>query len=311
MRYFNLAILLIIIGASFGILIGYLGILHPALDTFSHLRLHASLGLMALGLFVLFQKWILTGCLAVLIAASGLYTAASGTLLTARSVQADPTRPIYSMLHFNLLWKNQRQDEVIDRVFELDPDLISLTEVAERWLPYTKKLDSRWPFEHRCNEISTRGGIRFYSKWPIIEDSKVCDKFATFAKVNVTAPNGLNFTSGTVHMRWPWPASGPKKLNGILPELRKIGNDALLSGDFNATTWSYAVKKFATTSGMQVVPGIGSTWILDKIPLRYTWWAGLPIDNVLEKGKIKVLSAETLADLGSDHLPVWIKFQIK
>lgn len=311
MKIIRKLIILGIFGASLAIGLGFLGGIHPAFDTFSHFRLHLSFGLLIIGAILALREWQWMSLLALCVGGIGFYTASSGTLLSKRALEADVSKPIYSLLHFNLYWINSRREAVIDKIIELDPDLISLSEAATRWTFEIKRLDEKWPHLLHCPEWGKRGGIRFYSKWPLDKTTQYCGPYGSFARTQVTAPNGLEFTSGSVHLRWPWPASGPKQLKTIKPELEKVGADALFAGDFNATTWSHSVNKFAEASQMDIVPGVGPTWMIDELPLYYTWWAGLPIDNVMKKGRIEVLSAETLSDMGSDHLPVMVKFQIQ
>lgn len=62
---------------------------------------------------------------------------------------------------------------------------------------------------------------------------------------------------------------------------------------------------------MNIVPSVGPTWMIAELPLKSTWWAGLPIDNVMQKGMIRIMSADTLQDMSLDHLPVLVKFQIQ
>ncbi len=311
MKHLRKIIILGIIGTCFAIGLGFLGRLHPAFDTFSHFRLHLSIGLLIIGVIIALREWQRTSLLALIVGGIGFYSAASGTLLSKHSLVADSTKPVYSLLHFNLYWINSQREAVIDNIIALDPELISLSEAATRWTLEIKRLNKKWPYMMHCPEWGKRGGIRFYSKWPLNETNQYCGPYGSFARTQVIAPKGTNFTSGSVHLRWPWPASGPKQLKTIIPELEKIGDDAIFAGDFNATTWSWSVKRFASASSMDIISGVGPTWMIDELPLKYTWWAGLPIDNVMKKGKIEVLSANTLDDMGSDHLPVMIKFQIK
>lgn len=311
MKIIKKLVILGILGACLGIGFGFLGFIHPAFDTFSHFRLHLSIGLLVIGAIIAMREWQWISLLALCVGGIGFYSASNGTLLSKRILEADSSRPVYSLLHFNLYWINAKREAVIDNIIKLDPDLISLSEAATRWTFEIKRLDEKWPHLLHCPEFGIRGGIRFYSKWPLDKTSQYCGPHGSFARTQVKAPDGSEFTSGSVHLRWPWPASGPKQLRIITPELKKVSNDALFAGDFNATTWSYSLQRFAEASQMNIVPGIGPTWMIDQLPLRYTWWAGLPIDNVMTKGRIEVLSANTIEDMGSDHLPVMVKFQIK
>lgn len=311
MHLFRHTLGLLICGGIVGILLGYLGPLHPAFDTFAHFRLHASLALAGLVCIGFYFRLFLPGVLGLIIAASGLYMASSGTVFSAKTLEADASRPVYSLFHLNLFWISEERQTAIDKIFETDPDLISVTEAAPRWLPFLTQLNEKWPHQFVCTEKSKRGGVRLFSKWPFVDETKHCDSFGAMGKVDVLSPQGKQFTLGSVHLRWPWPASGPRQLKRILPELEKTGPHALFAGDFNATTWSHAVKQFADASGMEIIPGIGPSWLVNELRFPFLWWAGLPIDNVMRKGRVEVLSAKTLEDVGSDHLPVLVRFQIK
>lgn len=311
MKIIKKFVILGILGTSLAVALGFLGFIHPAFDTFSHFRLHLSFSLLCVGVVLAMREWQFSSLLALIVGGIGFYTASNGTLLSKRILEADTSKPVYSLLHFNLYWINSQREAVIDKIIELDPDLISLSEATTLWTFEIQRLDKKWPYLLHCPEWGKWGGIRFYSKWPLKNEGQYCGPYGSFARTQVTAPNGLEFSSGSVHLRWPWPASGPKQLKTITPELEKIGEHALFAGDFNATTWSYNVNEFAEASKMEIVPGVGPTWMIDELPLYYTWWAGLPIDNVMKKGRIKVLSANTIEDMGSDHLPVMVKFQIQ
>jgi len=310
MKVLKYAVLLGLAGTVVGIGLGFLGALHPSFDTFSHFRLHLGVALCLISIILLIIKryWLLI--LSALVGLTGVYHSAIGTTFTANPVEADPTRPVYSLFHFNLYWINNRREDVIDHILELDPELISLSEAATRWTATIRRLDEKWPYLIHCPEWGKRGGLRLYSKWPLEKEGQYCGPYGSFAKTRVISPEGVSFTSGSVHLRWPWPASGPQQLRDITPELKTIGENALFAGDFNATTWSHTIRHFSRASGMDIIPGIGPTWMIDELPLRHAWWAGLPIDNVMAKGRIKVLSAKTLEDLGSDHLPILVRFQI-
>ena len=142
-----------------------------------------------------------------------------------------------------------------------------------------------------------------------------CDSKAALGLTKVII-DGKRVTAGVAHLRWPWPFSGSVQIDRIEPKLKSIGDNALIAGDFNASTWSYAIKRIARAGGIEVVSGIGPTWgprieFDDKPLLFLPTWIGLPIDNVFTKGAVRVVNARTLPWSGSDHRPILVDFVLQ
>ena len=310
LRLIKLALKLGVLGAAAGVLLGLFGQLHPAFDTIAHSRFHFGVCLMigAIGAIVFRAKEY--AVISLLFGFLGLFLSYNGTILAKPNVSVAAGKPVHTALHFNLLFNNERQSEFLKAAIAADPVFISVTEAGPLWDQSLRTFSDKWPHLFHCPEFGKRGGIKIFSKWRFEPGKSECGVFGSLAKVSVVAPDNKPMDLILVHSRWPWPASGPKQLDANLPILKKTAKDALATGDFNATTWSYALQKFATASGMNITPGIGPTWILDEPVINSWFWAGLPIDNVLSKGRVRVISAETLAPMGSDHLPIKVKFQI-
>ncbi len=297
-------------GAVLGVGLGYLNWLHPAFDTVAHFRLHLAAGLILLGLLLLFSGERLSAVISLLVGAIGFWGAISGTPFSAQYTASIPDKPLYSMIHFNLYWRNEHKQDFLTRVRENDPQFLSFSETSHFWMPKLKALEKQWPHVAHCPEYGSHGGVMLFSKFPMDRSNDFCGLYGTFMKTAVVFPNNTVIELGSVHPRWPWPASGPRLYKSFVPALEKLGEDALITGDFNATTWSWALQRFAQKGNLSIVPGIGSTWLFRDLPTPLIRVFGLPIDNVMHKGRIRVLSVETLETSGSDHLPLLIQFQI-
>lgn len=297
-------------GAILMLGLGFLNWLHPALDTLSHFRLHLGTGLILICPILLKMKTLRLAVGGMLLGAIGIWFSLSGTALTAATFPVQPGKPVYQMFHFNILWLNPKKQETIDRIKQLDPDLISISEASSTWDSYLGQLNVKWPNIAHCPEFHVRGGVKIFSKWQLDSSDEYCGDYGSFMQTTAIAENGKRIALGSVHPRWPWPASGPVQLEKMLPTLQKLGPDALIAGDFNATTWSWAVNRFAEAGELEIHPGIGGTWMFGSLPTWIVQAIGLPIDNVMSKGKVNVLSVEPLQELGSDHVPLLIRFQI-
>ncbi|MEM7214802.1 MAG: endonuclease/exonuclease/phosphatase family protein [Pseudomonadota bacterium] len=291
--------------------LGFLNWTHPAFDTISHFRLHLSAGLMVCTVLLTGFGKFRFAVVTLSAAAIGIWFAADGTRLTERTIQAAEGKPVYTMFHFNLLWLNRKKQHVINRILEIDPDIISLSEASTQWKPALRKLESRWKFNAHCPEWHVRGGVRIYSRWPLDHSEDFCGEYGSFLRTKAVLGNKERITVGSVHTRWPWPASGPRQVENLVPEIAKTGPDALITGDFNATTWSWSVQRFAAAGNLRIHSGIGGTWIFGALPKPVVNTIGLPIDNVMTKGRIRVLSVKTLEEMGSDHLPLLVSFQVQ
>jgi len=290
---------------------GFLGRLHPAFDTFAHFRLHISTGLIALSaILLLWRKWVIV-LLSLTFGLVGTNSSLVGTTFSKQDQTAKEDKQVYRLFHLNLFWLNEQKPQVIDRIFEIDPFLISLSETSSYWEKELSRLKARWPYLAHCPEFGIRGGVQLYSKVPFDHSDDFCGDFGSFMKTKIVLPNDLHLVVGSVHPRWPWPASGPRQYRSFIPILQNLGPDALIAGDFNATPWSHAVKGFADAGNLKIIPGIGATWFLGTSPAPVIKTVGLPIDHILVKGRVKILSAETLKEIGSDHLPILVEFQIQ
>lgn len=303
-------IILCVVGSTGLIGIGFLGTIHPALDTAAHFRMHLSLCLLIAFLVLILTRHRKVAILALVAASAGIYTSQVGYPWTNLSKDKLLGKPEYSLLHLNLLWNHDDPPSVVNWLHQQDADILSLSELSHYWEPHMVRLHKTWPHIFHCPEFGKRGGVRIYSKWPIDHQKDYCGVYGTFGKTTVSAPSGETLTIGSLHLRWPWPASGPEQLETFIPELEAMQNDVLIAGDFNATPWSNTVTRFAKAGNLQIAPGIGPTWLFRELPGWLAGIIGLPIDHVLHKGNFHIVSVKRMEHVNSDHFPVQVKFQI-
>ena len=306
MRLVGLAVL----GSTVALALGFLGNIHPGFDTLSHGRFHLSVCILLGAAFLVFSRWRKAGIVALSAGMLGLY--ASSAIFPATAPVQEPIngKPVYTLYHLNLLWNHSDPAPVIDEILSHDPELISISEASLEWEPHLERLDSKWPNMFTCPEFGPRGGVRIYSKWEMVGNEDYCGVYGSLGKTTVKVPNEGELQVVSLHFRWPWPASGPEQLQSALPELRSLGADVLVAGDFNATPWSNSARQFAAAGGLELVPGIGPTWLFTEFKPEFIGWIGFPIDNVAYKGRVRLLQAKSLPPVGSDHLPILVKFQI-
>lgn len=88
-----------------------------------------------------------------------------------------------------------------------------------------------------------------------------------------------------------------------------------VAGDLNAPPWGRAPAALATALDLRLAPGYRPSWLPRLGPLAPLTdalrpWLGLPIDHALVSEGVEILSLDTLAVPGSDHLAQVIRVRV-
>ena len=85
----------------------------------------------------------------------------------------------------------------------------------------------------------------------------------------------------------------------------------LIAGDFNAVPWSQTLRQFQAYTRTERVSGLGPSWLHRFFPTSVARWVGLPLDHIVASQDIILRGAEMLVPIGSDHLPIRMRFSLK
>ncbi len=304
-------LLLAIVGLATAIAAGFFGSWHPALDTFANFRAHFSVALLGLALIWIFRYGYIFGLFVLILVLPGLLFSVGmmGQYLypSKPGTKAETT---YTLLHLNLFYENATPQKVTALVARIDPDIIAFNEISSQWKHHLKELGSRYPHSWYCPEWEQIGGSMIYSRFLMTSDSGYCHAFSALSLKDVIIGN-QKITIGAVHIRWPWPASGPRQVDQLKPVLNRLGSTAIVVGDYNSTVWTWLVQRFARYGSLQIIGGIGPSWLHQFLPRSWIKYFGFPIDNAMVKGDVLVRQVQALDPVGSDHLPVLIRFSLK
>ncbi len=308
-RNFILLTLIAIFGA---IVLGFLGFLHPAFDTASNFRAHLSGLLFVVAIIWLTKYRKIIGVMFMVIAAVSFYsiTIVGVSVASFENRISNNQSSTYRLLSLNLFYKNSAPEKVLELIAKTNADILALSEVSDPWKERLKFLIKQYRYSFYCPEWRSRGGTIIYSRFKFSGQQEYCHSYAALALRDFEI-DGVKIGIGAVHTRWPWPASGPRQVRNMKSVLQSLGPDALIAGDFNSTTWSQLVRNFASYGSLKIISGVGPTWIFELLPGALIQYLGLPIDNVMAKGKVLIKDARTLQPAGSDHLPILIDFQIE
>lgn len=307
----GLAALAAVILLSLPLLAGFFGRLHPAFDSFAHFRIHLAV-LMALTALVLVgSRFFLEGVVAIALAFGAIATTTGAIdlpLLGSTRAQAAAGQPVYRLLQLNLLYNNPEPNRVLSLIGRIRPDVITLNEASAMWADRLELLSAAYPYRVLCPFPNGRWGVAILSSRPFVQDAEArCYDRGSFAIAPIDF-GGRAADIATLHLGWPWPFHQPRQLSALVGPLAYLGDTALLAGDMNATPWSGAVSRVAELGGLELMRSAGPTWQTNRLP-QFMRFAGLPIDQVFYRG-VTIHNAQTLEEVGSDHLPVLVEFSL-
>jgi endonuclease/exonuclease/phosphatase (EEP) superfamily protein YafD len=303
-------------GPALALVVGFFGAVHPALDAFSHLRVHFAVLMGIFALPLLAMRFLKFGVLALLGAILAIATTSGSMPIPAIGMHYGPLhpvdlqQPVYRLLQANLRYDNRDPGLFLSLVGRMQPDVITLNEVSTLWEEKLRLLEPAYPYSIACRPQGGAWAVAILSRRPFAAaEAPRCDQRGAFA-VGVFSFGGRPITVATMHLGWPWPFEQAWQVGGLTPYLQSIGEPAILAGDMNAVPWSHTVARVAEAGSFTLMPSPGATWLSLGLP-RVLAGAGLPIDQVFAKGGVRIHAIRTLEDIASDHLPVLVEFSIE
>ena len=285
--------------AALPLVLGYLGALHPALDSFSHFRIYA------LGGWIVWL--IVRGLLAVGRARYGwwmsavLFGVSLGMMVRPFAPESAPGSAARTLTHlqYNINLHNPRIDTITRYILDHRVDVVTLQEVThaqERSLRALAAAGYRW--QAYCMRRTTQEAI--ISRHPFVSGSVRCETHEGLVSARIRV-GGTPITVASVHLFLPFPYGQQAQVERLRGALAVLRPPVLIAGDFNAAPWSHTVEMVAQASRTRVVPGLRMTIPTD---LRLIPHVPLPIDQVLVSPDLEVARIAVAPHMGSDHWPL-------
>lgn len=244
----------------------------------------------------------------------------------------------YRLMNRNLFGLNYNMERVAEAIRREDPDIITLQEYfSEQREGLHDRLIADYPYYAECTG-GRRAAIALYARLPFeIAETSFCpdnialnDNRIAWLVAEFNSGSGPAFTVMTTHLNWPIQIS--PLLDTSMPVIDRIGamsarkaneydelrgalsgleGPLLLTGDFNATPWSYELRHFATETGLE-----RQTHNLFTYPARFfvRGWRNtipfLPLDHLLTRNGVAVHQIQTTDPAGSDHRALVADFSV-
>lgn len=279
------------------------------------------LAVISLGLFVFLDdfSWLNMGLMVLLVCVLiyCLFTIIPFTFMgvkTVRKVAPDLSKEQIRLMIFNVYQYNDDYKKTLDKVKEVDPDVLLLVETCSQWADALASLDNVYPFSLKAVQENTYG-MMFWSKKPLKkkEIHHVIKKEIPSMEVLMEL-GGMPLRIFGLHPKPPAPGEAEyatnkdRELIRTAKRLAKLEDKEarLLIGDLNDVAWSKSNVIFKKITGMKDPRegrgffGTFPTYLPMKIPL----------DHVFCSEELELIDFQILENIGSDHCPVVVSFQV-
>ncbi|MEM8977870.1 MAG: endonuclease/exonuclease/phosphatase family protein [Pseudomonadota bacterium] len=231
------------------VLAGYLGALHPSLDSLALFRVPLS-ALMALCALLPFAPslWRLGAGLAALLT--------FGFWLLPVLNQSQGT-PQITLFQKNLWYGNTQIEDLAEQILEADMDVVTLQEISQGNRQILDLLSKSYPHQHIC-QFDHRSGVGVLSKLPPTNAQPECSDRKAFAALQIEGSAGPVWIVA-VHLPWPYPRQQLPRVRANEDLLTSLEGPKVMVGDFNNLSWAHSVTRMARATGTRVVGPLGPT----------------------------------------------------
>lgn len=216
------------------------------------------------------------------------------------------------IVSFNLYWDGRDPSAIRDYLVGEAADIVVLQEADSRHraalLPLLK---SAYPHIVTC-EGYPGCDLALLSKrpWLTAGVADVQDEHPLAVWARFEGGRTGAFIVATAHISWPLSGGDQMaEISDLVAWLRSATDPILIAGDFNATPWSFALRRLQWDSGLLRHATFATSWPVagsfEPIPGPL-----FLIDHVLSSPEFSSLGLSTGPDLGSDHLPIVAHVQL-
>lgn len=216
----------------------------------------------------------------------------------------------YSILCINLLSENQKYSDVNQFITNKKPDILVLLELSPRWENELNNVFSEYGYKKIRAEYDNFGiavlsnlkmeaAIEYFGEHTppsIVSNFTINEQKVTVLATHPVPPvNKLNFNKRNT------------QLNKIAVKCNRFSENLIVIGDFNTSSYSVHFRRFlkhTNLSDSRKGFGILPSWPADFFVAQTT------LDHCLVGSNIHVTKRETGKNIGSDHLPVFMEFEL-
>lgn len=225
---------------------------------------------------------------------------------------ADDERTI-SILNINVLTSNHQAEKVIQIVQQHQPDLVLTLETDLWWEQQLQVLEADYPYTVKI-PLDNLYGMHLYSRLELSDTEIrhwVKEDIPSIVS-NVILRSGESIKIYCLHPEPPAPGesdvSTPRDAELLLAgkEIDQTDETVIVFGDLNDVAWSHTTRLFQKISGL-LDPRVGRG-LYNTFHAQY-WFLRWPLDHMFVSNDFFIKNLQLLGNVGSDHFPVYAKFQ--
>ncbi len=212
------------------------------------------------------------------------------------------------LIQFNLWYRNQDPARTARWIETERPDIVVVEEAVRAAAPVLDALATGLP--HRSLRLDgKRSTTLILSRFPMSESGDLADIDPShFAGAWARIDDGVApFVVVGAHLTWPVPPRPHRaQSRAVSRRLEAFDRSSLIvAGDFNATPWSFALRRQDARFAIPRLSRALATW-----PAARTQWGFtlpfpiLPLDHIYAGPAWRLVSLRRGPRLGSDHLPL-------
>lgn len=215
------------------------------------------------------------------------------------------------ILASNVLMTNREAEAFLERVREVDPDLLLVVEADLWWREALEALRTSYPYSIGHPQEDTYGML-LYSKLPL-EDAEIrflVEDDVPSLRCSLVGGGGERVIFYGLHPKPPAPQEATAtterdaELLLVAEEIRHSEGATVVAGDLNDVAWSYTTRLFRRISGM-LDPRIGRG-LYATFPAARPWLR-FPLDHLFHSADLGLVEMRCVPVSGSDHLSIYVR----
>mgnify|MGYP000061848675 CR=1 FL=1 len=278
---------------------------HFFFEMLQSMAFQISIGIIFLAIiFLVFRKWI--GAVVSIIAIVLMWQNISYIKPNFSSKTLGLTN--LTVAHYNVLKHNKNFENTIESIKNYNADLVSINEMTYDWNSALRKgLAETYPHQYLVPQKNSFG-IAVFSKKELVNTETIWFEGIPYISGEILV-NDTSVQFLTAHTIPPTSKYAYAKRNQEIKHienfLSKTDKPKIVIGDFNAVSWSPAMRKLRQNLNLRD----SRTSLQGTFP-SWNKFLMIPIDHIFHSSEITCLSFKTISGTDSDHYGVIGRYRI-
>lgn len=213
----------------------------------------------------------------------------------------------------NVLMTNRQYQRLIDQVLKQKPDVLLTLETDIHWQHALQQLEQDYPHSVKV-PLDNLYGMHLYSRLALeqVQVRYILSDEIPSIHAQLCLASGHRVGLHCLHPKPPSPTEAKEstlrdaELLIVAKEISQQPHSCIVMGDLNDVAWSRTTRLFQRISGL-LDPRVGR-YFVNTFHAKYAFlrWS---LDHVFHSSDLALVRMQRLANIGSDHFPVFTVLQ--